>query len=289
MGVFAWKPYVPVAKRRQQATQKIARLKKKGQTIDPVSVDGRTIVRSFWGKAWCDDLERYSDYENRLPRGRTYVRNGSVIDLQISEGSVKALVSGSDIYTVSVTVAPVSATRWKAICHDCAGRIDSLIELLQGQLSKAVMDRVCQQGSGLFPSPKEIKLACSCPDWAAMCKHVAAVLYGIGARLDARPELLFKLRKVNEAELLATTGKKISLSKTKPAPMQVLHDDDLGALFDLEMAETTVSAPPHLNRRGKSSTKKASPTREKASVKKKIGKKKAATGRKTTATVRARQ
>jgi uncharacterized Zn finger protein len=117
-----------------------------------VVVEGRAIVKTFWGKAWCENLERYSDFENRLPRGRTYVRNGSVIDLQIAPGEIKALVSGSAIYRVKVKVAPVAKARWRSICQDCAGAIDSLIELLQGRLSKGVMERVCRQKTGLFPS-----------------------------------------------------------------------------------------------------------------------------------------
>src|SRR5271157_5504044 len=220
----------------------MAKLTKKGHHVSPVVIEGRTIARTFWGKAWCDNLERYSDYENRLPRGRAYVRNGSMIDLQIAPGEIKAVVSGSDIYKVTVIVAPVSDARWKSICADCAGAIDSLVELLQGRLSKGVMLRVCQQRTGLFPSPDEIKLSCSCPDWADMCKHVAAVLYGIGARLDQQPELLFRLHKVDEKELIAKAGNDLPFSKNEPAAAKVLGGgEDLSALFGLDMAQNTKS------------------------------------------------
>jgi uncharacterized Zn finger protein len=274
MSYYDWKPYVPVAKRRQQAVQKMARLKKQGHPIEPVVIEGRTIARSFWGKAWCDNLERYSDYANRLPRGRTYVRNGSVVDLQIGGGIVTALVSGSEIYQVKVSVAPVPTSHWSAICRDCAGSIDSLVELLQGRLSKGVMDRVCQQGSGLFPSPKEIKLSCSCPDWADMCKHVASVLYGVGARLDARPELLFKLRQVDERDLIARAGKDIPLAKDTPKAAKILGDGDLSALFDLEMTETTTSDIPSRRKPSKMSVAKQPPTPEPIPVKKTVTSKK---------------
>jgi len=237
---FGWRPYVSVAERRLRATRVMAKLTKKGQSVSPVVIEGRTIARTFWGKAWCENLERYSDYENRLPRGRAYVRNGSVIDLQIAPGEIKALVSGSDIYKVTVIVAPVSDARWKSICADCAGAIDSLVELLQGRFSEGVMLRVCQQRTGLFPSPDEIKLSCSCPDWADMCKHVAAVLYGIGARLDQQPELLFRLHKVDEKELIAKAGSDLPLSKNGPAAAKVLGGgEDLSALFGLDMAQNT--------------------------------------------------
>jgi uncharacterized Zn finger protein len=236
MGFYGWKPYVSAAQRRSKAAGETAKLKKKGSPVSPVVVEGRTIVKTFWGKAWCDNLERYSDYENRLPRGRTYLRNGSVIDLQIAPGEITALVSGSAIYKVKVKIAPVAKARWQSICTDCAGAIDSLIELLQGRLSKSVMERVCHQKTGLFPSPAEIQLSCSCPDWADMCKHVAAVLYGIGARLDQQPDLLFRLHNVDEKELIARAGQAIPLATTAPAAKKVLGGEDLSALFGLDMA-----------------------------------------------------
>ena len=236
MDFYGWRPYVSVAKRRQKAAKEMAKLKKKGHPVSPVVVEGRTIVKTFWGKAWCENLEQYSDFANRLPRGRTYVRNGSVIDLQIAPGEIKALVSGSEIYEVAVKVAPVAKGRWQSICTDCAGAIDSLIELLQGRFSKGVMERVCRQKTGLFPSPDEIQLSCSCPDWADMCKHVAAVLYGIGARLDHQPELLFRLHSVDEEDLIAGAGKALPQAKRAPTAGKVLGGEDLAALFGLDMA-----------------------------------------------------
>src|SRR6266700_2805330 len=236
MGFYGWRPYVSVAQRRRQAASEMAKLKKKGHPVSPVVVEGRTIVKTFWGKAWCENLERYSDFENRLPRGRTYVRNGSVIDLQIAPGEIKALVSGSEIYEVAVKVTPVAKARWKSICTDCAGAIDSLIELLQGRFSKGVMERVCRQKSGLFPSPDEIRLSCSCPDGAYMCKHVAAVLYGIGTRLDQQPELLFRLHNLDAQELIAGAGQALPLAKKAPDTKKVLAGEDLSALFGLDMA-----------------------------------------------------
>jgi uncharacterized Zn finger protein len=239
MGFYGWRPYVSAAQRRRQAAGEMAKLKKKGHPVSPVVVEGRAIVKTFWGKAWCENLERYSDFENRLPRGRTYVRNGSVIDLQIAPGEIQALVSGSRIYKVKVKVAPVAKARWQSICKDCAGAIDSLIELLQGRFSKGVMERVCRQKTGLFPSPDEIQLSCSCPDWADMCKHVAAVLYGIGARLDQQPDLIFRLHSVDEKELIAGAGTALPQAKKAPAAGKVLDGEDLSALFGLDIAQGT--------------------------------------------------
>lgn len=233
--MFGWRPYVSVAERRRNAEREMQRLRKKGHPVSPVVIEGRTIARTFWGKSWCDNLESYSDFANRLPRGRTYVRNGSVVDLQIAPGDVSAIVSGSELYKVAVKVAPVPKARWTSICADCAGAIDSLVELLQGRFSKGVMDRICQQKTGLFPMPAEIKLSCSCPDSASMCKHVAAVLYGIGARLDDKPELLFHLRMVDEKDLIAKAGRGVPLSKAGPSAEKVLATEGLSELFGLEL------------------------------------------------------
>ena len=238
MDFYGWRPYVSVAQRRRNAMREMEKRRKRGQPISPVTIDGRTIAKTFWGKSWCENLEQYSDYENRLPRGRTYVRNGSVVDLQIKPGSVQALVSGSELYEITLKIAPVGRQRWKAICEDCAGAIDSLVELLQGRFSKGVMERICQQDRGLFPSPAEIRLSCSCPDWAGMCKHVAAVLYGVGARLDDQPELLFRLREVDEKELIVKAGKALPLSRQAPAAEKVLGSEDLADIFGLDMAQS---------------------------------------------------
>jgi uncharacterized Zn finger protein len=258
---FGWRPYVSVAERRRKAQKKMDSLRKKGRIITPVSVDGRTIAKTFWGKAWCDNLESYSDYENRLPRGRTYVRNGSVVDLQIAAGQIVAMVSGSEIYEVKVNILPVAKPRWKAICEACAGSIDSLVELLQGRLSKGVMERISQQQTGLFPSPKEIKLSCSCPDWATMCKHVAAVLYGVGARLDQQPELLFRLREVDEMELIASAGKSLPSAKQSPSSAKVLGGEDISKLFGLDIAESEGehALPPKTARAKKAVAKESKP------------------------------
>jgi uncharacterized Zn finger protein len=260
---WGWRPYVSVAERRRKALREMEKRRKQGQPVSPVEIEGRAIVKTFWGKAWCENLERYSDFSNRLPRGRTYVRNGSVIDLQIAPGRIQALVSGSEIYKVEVKIAPVAPSRWKAICADCAGAIDSLVELLQGKLSKGVMERICRQQAGLFPSPKEIELSCSCPDWASMCKHVAAVLYGIGARFDERPELLFHLHDLKADDLIAKAGKGRPLGAPAPAASKVLGGADLSGIFGLEMAQSTGEGA-------------AKPAAKKRAAKKRAPKKKAA-------------
>ena len=243
MSYFQWRSYVSVAEKRRRAERQVAKLKKKGQSIAPVRIEGRVIAKSFWGQSWCTNLERYSDYESRLPRGRTYVRNGSVVDLQIAKGEIIAMVAGSELYKVKIDIDSVKKVSWKAICRDCAGSIDSLVELLQGRLAKSVMDRVCREGDGLFPSPGEIKLSCSCPDWADMCKHVAAVLYGVGARLDERPELLFVLRGVEERDLLASASAGLPLAKIASTTAKVLDDADVAALFGLNMADGEAAKP----------------------------------------------
>ncbi|MEO7159902.1 MAG: SWIM zinc finger family protein [Polaromonas sp.] len=240
MNYGQWPPYVSVAERRAKAEKAAAKAKKAGATLTPIAPFRGAIAKTFWGKAWCDNLERYSDYESRLPRGRTYVRNGSVIDLQITPGEVRAKVMGSSLYTVTASVTAVPEKQWKTICADCSGSIDSLVELLQGKLSNAVMERICKPGSGLFPSPKEISFKCSCPDWAGMCKHVAAVLYGVGTRLDQQPKVLFTLRRVDAKDLVQQAEAGLQPSKKRMASGKVLADALLADVFGLEMAEATL-------------------------------------------------
>jgi uncharacterized Zn finger protein len=261
MAFYGWRPYVPVAERRRKAMREMEKRKKQGHDVSPVVIAGRTIVTTFWGKSWCENLERYSDYANRLPRGRTYVRNGSVVDLQIKPGEIHAHVSGSELYKVALKIAPVKKAHWKSVCDDCAGAIDSLVELLQGRLSKGVMERICRQTQGLFPTPDEIELSCSCPDWADMCKHVAAVLYGIGARFDRQPELLFRLRGVDETDLIVHAGKAAPLAKQAPAAGKILGGEDLAGIFGLDMAQTAEAAA------GPAGSKPAKPKRAPAKKK----------------------
>lgn len=241
MSYYGYPRYVPVAERRLKAEKAAAKATKAGAKLSPIAPYRGAIAKTFWGKAWCDNLEHYSDYENRLPRGRTYLRNGSVVDLQVTAGEVQAQVMGSSLYKIKVTIAPVAKTQWQTMATDCAGSIDSLVGLLQGQLSPPVMARICKPGTGLFPAPKDIKFSCSCPDSASMCKHIAAVLYGIGARLDQQPELLFSLRQVDPKDLIAQVGAGLPSLKKVPASRKVLVDATLADVFGLDMTE---DAPP---------------------------------------------
>ena len=224
-------PYVPVGARRARALLEMRELRASGMNVQPVELKGRTIARSFWGRRWCEHLESFSDYANRLPRGRTYVRNGSVCHLEIRTGGVDAMVAGTELYRVTVRIRKLGKPAWKAIKTACAGQIGSVLELLQGRLSDHVMEVVTDRDTGLFPKPREIKLACDCPDWATMCKHAAAVLYGVGSRLDASPELLFRLRGVDEAELIAAD---MALPVGTPTA-DTLADDDLEDIFGIDL------------------------------------------------------
>ncbi|CAB3774386.1 hypothetical protein [Paraburkholderia humisilvae] len=257
MGYYGgWKPYVPVAERRKKVEQQVAKAIKAGKTLSPISPYRGAIAKTFWGKAWCDNLERYSDYDSRLPRGRTYVRNGSVIDLQITAGKILAQVMGSSLYTIRIDVTAYPEKKWRELSADCASSVDSMVELLQGKLSAAVMGHICKPGTGIFPAPKDIKFGCDCLDWASMCKHVAAVLYGVGARLDRQPELLFKLRGVDPADLVNSTGTGLSGTGTAPASGKVLDNAALGDVFGIEIdagSEPLASPPAARKRTGRQS------------------------------------
>ena len=232
-----WRRYVPVAERRAKARREMNKLRKKGRDIQPIEIEGRTIARSFWGKRWCEHLESFSDYANRLPRGRTYVRNGSVCHLAIRTGRIDAIVSGSELYDVTIRIGKLKAAVWTSVKSRCSGQIGSMLELLQGKLSRQVMSVVTDRERGLFPKPGEIRFDCSCPDWASMCKHVASVLYGVGSRLDDRPESLFLLRGVDTAELIATEMTLPGEAGTDDA----LADDALAGLFGIDL-DTGIAA-----------------------------------------------
>ncbi|MDB6009126.1 MAG: zinc finger, SWIM-type [Gammaproteobacteria bacterium] len=276
---FSWKPYVPVAKRRERAARLVAKLKLAGETLSPITAARGLVAKTYWGKAWCQNLERYSDYSSRLPRGRTYLRNGSVIDLKIEAGEVVAQVMGSDLYQIKVKISPVPAAHWQSISRDCAQSIDSWVELLQGQLSTAVMERMARPGAGLFPSPKEITFSCSCPDAAAMCKHVAATLYGIGSRLDAEPELLFRLRKVDAKELVARAGEGGFPIQQQPAASRILDSSKLAAVFGLDLVSLEAKPPAAAKAARKSAKKSSRKVTGSTAAARKNKKKKGATAR----------
>jgi uncharacterized Zn finger protein len=233
-----YKPYVSVAERRRKARK--AGASKHATGWNPVDIPvGHAIATTFWGLSWCRNIEAYSDFYNRLNRGRSYVRAGTVLHLGVEGGVAKARVMGSRMYDVTVKISPVAKSRWDAVCRSCSGTIASLVDLLQGRLSNAVMAHMCDRDRGLFPSPKEIAFTCTCPDWADMCKHVAAVLYAIGARLDQRPELLFALRGVDANELIASAGNGLRTDAAPPGSARRLENADLAALFGLDMTEAT--------------------------------------------------
>jgi uncharacterized Zn finger protein len=243
MAWYSFRPYVSVAERRRKAELAAKKMASKtGRALAPIHLPGRAIATTFWGKAWCDNLESYSDYENRLPRGRSYVRNGSVIDLQIGAGQVTALVQGSELYKIAIGFRPLPAKRWKEFKARCAGKVANLLDLLQGRLSKDILTDITAHGTGLFPSPQEIDLDCSCPDWADMCKHVAAALYGVGARLDEKPELFFTLRGVDMQELVTAASATAAAPVTSARPDAALADANLSEIFGVEI-EAAAAAP----------------------------------------------
>jgi uncharacterized Zn finger protein len=245
MSYGEWQPYVSVAQRRARAAREMKKLRSRGIDVEPIEIQGRKIAHTFWGNAWCKHLEQFSDFANRLPRGRTYVRNGSVCHLAIKQGKVEAIVSGSELYKVTIDITPLSSARWKNVRKQCAGQIGSMLELLQGHVSSQVMGVVTNPARGLFPQPGDIKLHCDCPDWADMCKHVAAVLYGVGARLDKKPELLFMLRKVDH-EALISAELDMQTATTGQGKRRRLANQDLSNMFGIEIEGIT---PPEKKRK----------------------------------------
>jgi hypothetical protein len=247
-GSFTWRRTPSAAERRADAERRLRAASRRGTAMAPVAITGRTIARTFWGEAWCDNLERYRDFAYRLERGRSYVRGGAVIDLQIGPGRIRAKVSGSSLYDVAIDIDAVGPAAWRAIQRDCAGSIGSRLDLLAGRLSDAVMSRLCADRTGLFPAPSAIRFACSCPDYAIMCKHVAASMYGVGARLDHAPELLFELRGASIDDLVSSALS--GAPSGRPRSSRVLAADPggggggLAAMFGIELADSAVRPDP---------------------------------------------
>ncbi|MCR5813095.1 MAG: helix-turn-helix domain-containing protein [Desulfovibrio sp.] len=225
--------YVSVGEKKVKAQKALAKMRKAGLEAKPIEEFRGKIASTFWGKSWCENLESYADYENRIARGRSYLRNGFVCHLEIEQGIVRAKVYGTSLYDITITIKTLSQERWQEVCERCAGQIGSLMELLQGKFSKEIMKIVCDKEHGIFPAPNEIKFKCSCPDWASMCKHVAAVLYGIGRRLDTQPDLLFTLRGVDPSELLAQNLESVTESSRDDA----LAVENVGELFGIDFVE----------------------------------------------------
>jgi uncharacterized Zn finger protein len=227
--------YVTAAGRRLRAQLHRRELARQGTEALSIAIEGREIARTFWGKAWCAHIESLADLATRLPRGRSYVRNGAVLHLEIARGAVRARVSGTELYRVEIGILPVAPARWDAVRRACAGRIATAVDLLSGKLSSAVMSVLCDPEAGIFPRSEELDLSCSCPDGARLCKHLAAVLYGVGARLDHAPELLFTLRGVELEQLVAAAGDAGARAGGE-APSAAFSDAELSEIFGIELA-----------------------------------------------------
>jgi uncharacterized Zn finger protein len=226
--------HVTAAERRVRAARHRAALARTGLVASPVELAAKEIACTFWGQAWCRHLEALADLATRLPRGRSYLRSGAVVHLALTAGEIRAFVSGTELYEVRVAVAPLPAARWDAVRRACAGRIATVVELLSGRLASAVMEVLCDPDAGLFPRSSELGLSCSCPDGARLCKHLAAVLYGVGARLDTAPELLFTLRGVKVEALAAAAEGAGAL--TAAGDVASLPREELGRIFGIDLA-----------------------------------------------------
>jgi len=268
---YGYKKQATVAEKIERNQSAIEKLRKKNPGIEPVVISGRKLALTWWGNAWNNNLERYSDYENRIGRGSSYVRHGAVLDLKIAPGRVTALVQGSrkKPYDVDVTIEPLSKKSWDSIIKSCEGKIESLQELIDGKFPKELEELFTAKGTGLFPAPKEISFSCSCPDWASMCKHVAAVLYGIGARLDSNPGLFFVLRDANIDDLISkaiTQKSETLLKKSDKKSSRAINNDDISAMFGIDMEEEALTKEKPVSKE-KFTTKEKANTKEKAATK----------------------
>lgn len=221
---------------KRNAKESMQKQQKKGKQLHPVVIEGRTIAKSWWGQAWCRNLERYADYGSRLERGKRYVRTGTVVDLELEKGKISARVQGSrkTPYVVEIRISPLNQDRCQEILNRCSDRIENMEELLSGNFPQSCKELFTDEG-GLFPNPSEISFSCSCPDWALMCKHVAAVLYGVGARLDEQPSLFFTLRGIEMDKFIdvaiANRIETMLQNAEKPSDRIMDNAEDVSKLF----------------------------------------------------------
>ncbi len=234
-----------VGEKKTKAKKKIAALRKKGKDISPVEIEGRTIAKSWWGKAWNDNLANYADFSNRLSRGRSYVTHGCVIDLQINKNLITAQImgSGSSVYNAEIRIDSLNKTQWNKIKKLVKGNISSLKELLSGEFPKEMDNILSNKDKGLFPAPSEFHPKCDCPDSSKFCKHLAAVIYGIGNRLDKDPNLLFVLRGISSNELISKIIKDekdnliAKAKKVKSKRIMNLKENNLSKMFDIDFSK----------------------------------------------------
>lgn len=229
-----------VGQRKAKALRTSEKLGRK-QSLDPVVIEGPLAV-TWWGKAWNRNLEAYADYSNRLPRGRSYARHGSVVDLRIDAGSISALVQGSGPrpYEVKISIAAMDAKVRALLVEACAGKLDSAEALLGGFFPEDMSRLLTAEKTGLFPRPGSIRFSCSCPDSASLCKHVAAALYGVGSRLDRNPAHFFRLRKIELDDLVSQavkeeTRKLLQGNGAGESTLMNEGDKELASLFGIDL------------------------------------------------------
>ena len=220
-------PTIEELRQRVKMTSQAAAKKNKDYAPVP-PIKGRNICQSWWGQAWCRNLEQYADYESRLDRGKRYVKTGTVIDLKIKKGKVEARVQGTRRapYKVEIRISPLSEENCQKIIEKCGRRIENMESLIKGEFPMDLQELFTGK-DGLFPTPREISFSCSCPDWALMCKHVAAAMYGIGVRLDENPFYFFD-RFINVA---LESKVESMLRNAEKSSDRIIEDADLTALF----------------------------------------------------------
>jgi uncharacterized Zn finger protein len=205
---------------------------------------------TWWGEAWVTALEQRARLDpNRLPRGRGYARGGTVGELIVAPGEVRAAVQGRRVrpYQVRVRVRMLDAGEWDRVLDAIAAQIGHAAALLDGELLPEVADDVRSAGTDLLPGPGELQPRCSCPDWADPCKHAAAVCYLVAGALDADPFSLLLLRGRRRDEVLAglrARRRSAEVTMTSPARSQPATDPGVDARQAYQRSPAPPPAPP---------------------------------------------
>lgn len=195
-----------------QARRELIELKSAGEEVRPVVGTTRKLAAHFWGSAWMKHLALCESGGWSLSAGRTLLRHGCVLDLQLEAGLIRARVMEERLHDVEIALDPLDGERLEELRTICSGKIDSLVPLLEGTLDDALLATLCNAETGLLPEPGAWHMSCTCPDWSEPCPHAAAAIYAAGILIDAEPSLLFRLRQVSPEDLLQSPAEKAAES-----------------------------------------------------------------------------
>ncbi len=181
--------------------------------------------KTWWGEQWLNSLNNI-DYSNRLPRGATYARKGAVKKISIKGNRIAAKVQGTRVrpYNIDIIMPPFFDPELSNFIKELSRRPAIISKMLNRELDPAVLSLAEQFNLKVFPKQwSDLKMNCSCPDWAVPCKHLASVIYKVSAEIDNNPFLVFSLHNVDLLAELEKLGIVIKKENTEIPQLRKLY------------------------------------------------------------------